>query len=57
MSFVYDALTKAEHEGRLDTTWVPHVEEQPAISLPTVELPREAVENFAMLNEKLLCFN
>lgn len=54
MSFVYDALTKAEREGRLDTTWVPHVEQQqPAISLPTVDLPREAVENFAMLKQNV----
>ena len=53
MSFVYDALTKAEREGRLDTTWVPHDEEQPTISLPTVELPREAVENFAMLKQNV----
>lgn len=53
MSFVYDALTKAEREGRLDSTWVPHVEEQPAISPPTVALPQEVVENFAMLKQNV----
>ncbi len=53
MSFVYDALTKAEREGKIDSTWVPQEEAKPRHSPPEVKLPRELVENFTMLKHNV----
>ena len=53
MSFVYDALEKAEREGKLDSTWIPHVEETPRFSPPAVKLPLEVIENFTMLKQNV----
>lgn len=53
MSFVYDALTKAEREGKIDSTWVPQVEEKPRFSPPEVELTQEVVECFTMLKQNV----
>lgn len=53
MSFVYDALAKAEREGSNDKTWVPHYVEEPHFSPSMVELPWEVAESFTMLKQNV----
>ncbi|UCE05259.1 MAG: hypothetical protein JSW07_16800, partial [bacterium] len=53
MSFIYDALKKAQQEGRVDERWVPQPIDQHRYTPPGLHLPQQMIKEFSMLRQKV----
>lgn len=52
MSFIYDALKKAQQEGKFDDRWAPKSIDQPRYTPPDLHVPPEVIREFSMLKQK-----
>lgn len=53
MNFIYDALKKAQQEGKLDDRWVPKAIDQSRDTSSKLILPNEVIKEFSMLKQKV----
>jgi protein-tyrosine kinase len=53
MSFIYEALKKAQQEGKVDDRWVPNSLDSLRSAQPDLPLPQEVIKEFSMLRQKV----
>ena len=53
MGFIYDALKKAQQEGKVADQWVPKPVDQPHATPSELHLPPEVIKEFSMLRQKV----
>jgi Mrp family chromosome partitioning ATPase len=53
MNFIYDALKKAQQEGKVDDRWIPKAIDQSRDTSSKLILPNELTKEFSMLKQKV----